>query len=373
MLTKKYKHLIKLCNEYNVPITYDRKKMFLHAIYVRYILGIGLNEYVRDEYYGDNGKGLKAYYLHNNTHHSYPWIMCDFVLCRIIYALRIDEYFRNEFFDLRWGARNEFLTYGKMLKMMDLCNMSTKVPDIDNKEKFNHTFSSFLKRRWIDMEKISYEEFEDFANSVTTGFLKYSDGLQGIGAKKVDFEKENLKKVYENYYGKRIVIEELVQQHHELAEFNESTVNTIRVVTFRCVDDTIIILGAAIRIGRSNQVADNFHMNGLAADIDVDTGVVSGRAVDARGNRFLLHPDSGKIIPGYKIPQWEIVKQEVRKAAQSIPEVRYVGWDVAIREDDICFIEGNSDACPDVLEMTVRRGVWKKLKPLVEAVAKGYK
>ena len=30
-----------------------------------------------------------------------------------------------------------------------------------------------------------------------------------------------------------------------------------------------------------------------------------------------------------------------KEAALVVPEIRYVGWDVAITEDDVCLIEGN--------------------------------
>lgn len=55
------------------------------------------------------------------------------------------------------------------------------------------------------------------------------------------------------------MFEEVVSQHNEIAEFNGSSVNTLRIVTMLCADDTVKIMAAVIRLGRSGQIVDNFH------------------------------------------------------------------------------------------------------------------
>lgn len=47
-------------------------------------------------------------------------------------------------------------------------------------------------------------------------------------------------------------------------------------------------------------------------------------------------------IMGLKIPYWDEVVLMLSKAAKLVPEVKYVGWDIAITKDGPCLIEGNT-------------------------------
>ncbi len=117
------------------------------------------------------------------------------------------------------------------------------------------------------------------------------------------------------------------------------SVNTIRVAT---------LLGDKkrrhrlryIRIG-NGKVMDNVDCGGMAAPINLDTGVISGGR-DKAGEVLNSHPMTGKRIPGTQIPYWEEVKAMCLKAMHVVPQVRFVAWDVAITPDGPVFIEGNS-------------------------------
>ncbi len=237
---------------------------------------------------------------------------------------------------------------------------------IDYKPDFNSHFDRFLKRDWIDLETCGEEAFRVFAAKHPECFCKISDGLKGIGAMKLDFHRDSQEAFYSEHKGEKLILEELIEQHHEMAEYNPSTVNTLRVVSFHCEDGTVKVLGAALRTGRAGQVADNFHHHGIAATIDVDTGLVVSTGIDIQFRRYVTHPDSGKAFPGFRIPHWEMVLEEVKAAALLVPEVRFVGWDIAIREGDICFVEGNTNAAVDVIEMPLREGIWPNIKSCAE-------
>lgn len=76
-----------------------------------------------------------------------------------------------------------------------------------------------------------------------------------------------------------------------------------------------------------------------------------------------MHPDSGEQIIGFKVPSWDKIVDLVISAAKVIPEVRYVGWDVAVDDDgNVQLIEGNYGADPDVTQMPCRIGAWPAFK-----------
>ena len=65
---------------------------------------------------------------------------------------------------------------------------------------------------------------------------------------------------------------------------------------------------------------------------------------------------------GYKIPNWEKVIETVTEAAKVVPQCRYIGWDVAILNDDVELIEGNHNPDHDLLEFVgSERMFYKKI------------
>ncbi|MDR2506135.1 MAG: hypothetical protein LBD16_08555, partial [Oscillospiraceae bacterium] len=63
---------------------------------------------------------------------------------------------------------------------------------------------------------------------------------------------------------------------------------------------------------------------------------------DKQGNTFEFHPLTGTRIPGFVIPHFAEAVRMCLEAAQVVPTVRFVAWDVAITQDKPVFIEGNS-------------------------------
>ena len=63
---------------------------------------------------------------------------------------------------------------------------------------------------------------------------------------------------------------------------------------------------------------------------------------DKKGNTYTEHPITHTPIIGFQIPYFEESKAMCLKAAQKVPQMRFVAWDVAITEKGPVFIEGNS-------------------------------
>ena len=71
-----------------------------------------------------------------------------------------------------------------------------------------------------------------------------------------------------------------------------------------------------------------------------DEGVVHSPAFDESGTTFATHPLSGTPIVGFHVPYYDRVIAFVDELSREIPEVPYVGWDVAIAPDGPVVIEG---------------------------------
>ena len=135
------------------------------------------------------------------------------------------------------------------------------------------------------------------------------------------------------------VIDEPIIQHHEMSLLNPSTLNTIRVVAV-CLNGSVEILGAAVRIGRDGGVIDNYSAGGIVCAVDVRNGRIISDGEDMYAVRYERHPDTGTWLAGFQVPNWDKVLSLVNEVAIISP-VKYVGWDIAVREDDCVLVEGN--------------------------------
>jgi hypothetical protein len=128
-------------------------------------------------------------------------------------------------------------------------------------------------------------------------------------------------------------------------------------------DGTVKVMTANLRCGRGDRCADNFHHQGLAATIDVATGTVITQGMDRTCQQYGCHPVTGKLFAGFTVPLWDKVLATVTAAAQVVPTIRYVGWDIAIGKDGkIIIIEGNCAAGQDVTQMPDQVGKWPLYK-----------
>ncbi len=136
------------------------------------------------------------------------------------------------------------------------------------------------------------------------------------------------------------ILEEVVIQHREMSRMCPTSVNTVRIATL-LGDKKEGIVYAFLRIG-NGRVMDNVDCGGMAARVDLDSGVLKTVAADKAGNVFERHPMTGTPIVGFAIPYWEEAKALCLEAMRKVPQVRFVAWDVAITPGGPIFIEGNS-------------------------------
>lgn len=292
----------------------------------------------------------------------------DMVISQYCGGIRAGEYFSYKFYNVNRKGRKEYMTDRRLRKMIYECNNKKYFNIFRDKTVFNKHFDSFHKLGWINLESCTKEEFMDFAKSYPNCFAKFSDGKQGVGARKVDFTTESPDEFFAENTGKSVLLEDLIKQHPEMSAFNPSSVNTLRVMTLRCADGKVRIMAAVLRIGRAGESVDNFSLNGIAAAIDEKTGIIATKGIGADFKQYVKHPDSGKQIVGFKIPHWDKLKEMVGKAANVVPEVRFVGWDFAIRDNDVMLVEGNEYPGTRVWEMPSQRGLWPKLKPYIDEI-----
>lgn len=146
-------------------------------------------------------------------------------------------------------------------------------------------------------------------------------------------------------FSKAFIFQELIPQHEDLKQVNSSSINTLRMVTFKNENNAVEILSGFIRFGRKGAIIDNAHIGGIVVSFDKKSGQMHGQGVqliDNGGGIFYRHPDTGIIFENLQIPLYNQVKEVVAKAAASF-KFPLLGWDVALTPNGPMIVEANHD------------------------------
>ena len=275
--------------------------------------------------------------INKKTNISKNYLLMDMIICSNKYGTGYHDYQEFEFYNLNKLERKTYLTRVKNNAIVKKFNNKEYFKYFDNKYEFNKIFDKFLKREWMILDN-NYEEFVKFCLNKKEIIVKPIDGCGGVGVDLIKINKDKLKITYNKLIkNNQLLIEEKIIQHKSLAKLNKSSVNTLRIVTFYDGKHTHI-LNSVLKIGNGG-VTDNFSSGSMYTF--VEDGKIIVPAIDNKDNIFERHPISKIDIVGYEIPNYDKAIELVKKCAEVIKEVKYVGWDVAILEDDVCLIEGN--------------------------------
>ena len=279
---------------------------------------------------------------HQKTGKSRLWLMTDMAKCAAKYNAGYVDYKIAEMYRLNDAQRATQITRGISNSIVARMNDKKFWHFFDNKNEFNQLFAKQVNRGWLNLAAASEEEFAAFLKDRGDIICKPIDGSsgQGIFACKPE-EYADPHALYQRLKDAGIgIIEDRIKQNEAISALCPTSVNTIRVATL-LGDKKEGIVYACIRIG-NGKVMDNVDCGGMAARIDLDTGVICSVGANKAGEVYEVHPMTGKRIPGTQIPYWEDVKAMCLKAMHVVPQVRFVAWDVAITPDGPVFIEGNS-------------------------------
>ena len=131
--------------------------------------------------------------------------------------------------------------------------------------------------------------------------------------------------------------------HHELKKIYPNAVNTIRVAVVNQSAYEPKIMQTYMRIGSSKSgFTDNVGYGGICAKIDTATGryYCPEQLRDHKFTPCPKHPDTGVEIEGI-VPNWDYMCEGVLNICRFMPELEYLGFDIAITDDGFKIIEIN--------------------------------
>jgi hypothetical protein len=267
-------------------------------------------------------------------------ILADMVVNSVVNNAGYYDYHEWDFNLMNWRERKTFLTRPQANQLtLRLNNLAFK-ENFSDKIAFNKRFERYIGREWLDVRETTTAQLEAFVRKHGSVMLKDPVNLGGYGLEKRDaatiddYEAFRLQLLA----NKQVLVEEFVEQHPELNRLSPKSVNTLRIITY--FDGEVVhVLAHAFKMGNGADL-DNFGQGGIQTTV-YDGGLLRYGAFNKEGDKWTVHPMTGVSIVGFVVPLYAEAIAMAEEMAQVIPEVPYIGWDIAITPTRPIVIEGN--------------------------------
>lgn len=284
----------------------------------------------------------------------------DLILNYLFRGISYKQFWEQSFDELDKAARRNMLSETELIRFDIRYNPHKDVYIVGNKWHAYNWFKEYYVRECCFVKREAFEEsvnagcegmdeFVAFANRHKRFIVKPLFKDSGVGVAIVDSEGLDVKTILAKCPQSDFIAEELIVQSDALAKFHPSSVNTLRLNTVRC-KDSVEVVWPILRFGRSGNIVDNAHFNGIFSVIDEKSGMAIA-AGDVKRHKYVEHPDTHCPLVGFKVPQWEEACELVRLLATKTEGLRFIGWDLAHTDKGWVLVEANTS--PGILSPMV--------------------
>ena len=271
----------------------------------------------------------------------------DMISCYRKYRSKASEYFLFGFRGMQAEKRDSFITdYIKDEVLIKTIGSDLFFRELKDKYNFFLLAGKYFKREAFFVKAGGGGDFQSFNSFVLKHheiFVKSNSSScgRGINCYMVTTEKES-EEIFKSLIntGDSYIVEEKIQQVPEMSQWNESSVNTVRLPAILS-NGKWSVLKPVLRMGREGSIVDNAGSGGVLACIDEKTGILYTDGIDEDGKYYIKHPDSGLVFKGWQVPRWKELLLYAEEIHRSMPKHKYVGWDFALTNRGWALIEGN--------------------------------
>ena len=204
---------------------------------------------------------------------------------------------------------------------------------------FPETLGQRINGRYYDGQRRSFGTSlsPDFARAVWESasargldaiiLKKTSDTNSGRGVKKIPLSTpEALEKELASCDSSDYIIQELIRQHPFFAQFNESSVNIVRINTWRS-ENEVHVFTPCVRFGAPGYATDVAFVNGKeifhVVAIRPD-GVIDDCSYDLYGEKTPV------TVPDRRVPRWDEILETVKSGHLLLDYFDFVAWDMTV-------------------------------------------
>lgn len=264
--------------------------------------------------------------------------MWKIVVSNLVSGCSFWEYYNLRFYKRNLKNQNTFLTTYYNSVFFHRHNSCSDQKYLYNKARFNELFGEFRGINWCDLDG-DLQETKEFLKRPRRIIVKPKRGECGHGVFTIDtstlMEQEMERWIADH---KNMVCEDVISNHPDVARLNESSLNTVRIITYLSSDNQCHIIWTGIRIGRKGACVDNISEGGSCCAIAPESGRITSPPMNEHGDIIEIGvPDT----VGYQLPLWSETLAFVDRVSKVLPSMRFVAWDIAITPEGPVLIEGN--------------------------------
>ena len=295
----------------------------------------------------------------------------DLDFCNFYYGMPYKYYFLYSFINKTHEQRDEFLNNEQMWRFVRMLNGVRAYLMGRNNYLACINMKEFFKREVVvagggdnrsRLLKFA-EEHPVFVYKPYTGGSA-GDKIRIIRTEDYKDADEMAEDVIKDYY---YYLEEYIEADERMAALNPSSLNTVKVITYKDEESNISIYKSLLSVGRAGGKVDSFSVNGLLAGVDPVSGKVITTAKNEENEVYAIHPDTGKELTGFEIPCWKELKDTVIKAAESIKDARFVCWEMALSQDKgWLVVDVNCSPEPYLIQVCDETGKKSEMKALID-------
>lgn len=311
---------------YNQKSNFAREYVHQHSV-----PELTIEEKIRiDEYWAQYGIKFRDYSWFRCFGDIYEGGVNPRFIPNEVYAYIIWPYYDNPFYVAPWKDKNFFERF-----LPDVSFPKTIVRRVNG--RYEDYTGCFLDRCNVK-NAFNYPERVIVKDAWDSG--------EGRGVKKYTLNSESdteaLLKEWEDSHN--YLIQETISQHPVFAQFNASSVNILRISSWRH-DDKVEILSPTIRFGTPGFITDTCFINGVETGHVVgisESGRVKDSVVSYSGETSSIYSLIESETPDLIIPKFAEIIGIIKKAHLSLQLFDIIGWDFTVsNKGEIICIEYN--------------------------------
>ncbi len=222
----------------------------------------------------------------------------------------------------------------------------------DKKKTFERLGPDIMGRAYCATDEATVEDIVAFWEKYPKLFQKARSATLGAGAARLP---EGLSAAEKRAYaatlqGHSCLLEPYIQSHPAVREVIPDSVSSLRINTIRHKDEVRLCLLCVLSFGRKGDNASN--QNKAAYRLFFrPNGERFCQQAYCNGQLVEVHEDTGYHFERFQVPDWEQCVALVKRAALLLPEIPFVGWDIAFTPEGPIIIEANGlSATPLLLQ-----------------------
>lgn len=300
-------------------------------------------------------------------------VFLDMAFNYLLYKVLPQEYYHFGFYKKTREDKKTYFTYKLYCqRRREFSNYKYEDVIFQDKYIFSKVFHEYYGRKsMLFSQYTTFEEFRLFMVGCNKIVYKPCFGCEGGGIRTYSVsDYDSLEQLFNAIPKSEALLDEWLEQDECMSRFYPKGLNCIRVYTF-LHNGHFEFIDAKVSFGINSDIVNATLNHSLFGLVDVMTGKITSNLANYNLDVYEEHPVTHFKAKGTQLPRWNEVLDLARRAAYIVPQVAYVGWDIAITKKGTVLIEGNhcggcggNQFCVLREQTTGTRDVWDVKKRL---------